>query len=314
MARSPCRQVDDFERDVVQQLLQIVRKIDRRTPEDLAIIFGRGQFVGIMGRDFSHARAYRKSHLDQIVERRLIARGAERAIILRPIQRLQAFVGGKNPGAARAHHVPCHLEHAEPHRIQERCDDPLFVDALRACEIKRVHLVQGMIRGIPHHTLEHVDNGFVGRLTQGRKQSLGFTHATMLPERRQREHPLTHNVRVVVALAGRPARVAIGGACHSRQKARDEIAGFLLKRRWRCRSADGATGGRGWRGRLGRPCRPRCQDAQLMRSGRGGQRRRLLPDISGAQHANLHRRYRQPLRFIARQLRCKTGSGTRNRD
>ena len=32
---------------------------------------------------------------------------------------------------------------------------------------------------------------FVGRLTQGRKQGLGFAHATMLPERRQREHPLT---------------------------------------------------------------------------------------------------------------------------
>ncbi|MBR1275026.1 hypothetical protein [Bradyrhizobium sp. AUGA SZCCT0283] len=52
-----------------------------------------------------------------------------------------------------------------------------------------------MIRGIPHHTLEHVDNGSVGRLTQGRKQSIGFAHATMLPERRQREHPLTHLVR-----------------------------------------------------------------------------------------------------------------------
>ena len=145
-----------------------------------------------MGRDLPHARAYREGHLDQIVERRLIARGAERAIILRPIQGLQAFVGGKNPGAARAHHAPCHLEHAEPHRIQQRCDDPLFVDALRAGEIKRVHLVQGMIRGIPHHPLEHVDNGFVGRLTQGRKQRLGFAHAAMLPERRQREHPLTH--------------------------------------------------------------------------------------------------------------------------
>ena len=185
-----CRQVDDFERDVVQQLLQIGRKIDRRTPEDLAIIFGRGQFVGIMGRDLPHARAYREGHLDQIVERRLIARGAESAIILRAIQRLQAFVGGKNAGAARAHHVPCHLEHAEPHRIQQRRDDPLFVDAFLAREIKRVHLVQGMIRGIPHHALEHVDNVFVGRLTQGRKQGLGFAHATMLPERRQREHPL----------------------------------------------------------------------------------------------------------------------------
>jgi hypothetical protein len=157
-----CRQVDDFERDVVQQLLQIIRKIDRRTPEDLAIIFGRGQFVGIMRRDLAHPRAYRKRHLDQIIERRLIARGAERAMILRPVQRLQALVGGKNPGTARAHHVPCHLEDAEPYRIEQRCDHPLFVEALRACKIKRVHLVQGMIRGMAHHPLEHVDNGFVG--------------------------------------------------------------------------------------------------------------------------------------------------------
>ncbi|UPJ54693.1 hypothetical protein IVB30_21800 [Bradyrhizobium sp. 200] len=59
-----------------------------------------------------------------------------------------------------------------------------------------------MIRGIPHHTLEHIHNGLVGRLTQGRKQSLGFAHATMLPERRQREHPLTRHVRVVRSLAG----------------------------------------------------------------------------------------------------------------
>ena len=172
----------------------------------------------------------------------------------------------------------------------------------RACEIKRVHLVQGMIRGIPHHALEHVDNGFVGRLTQRRKQSLGFAHATMLPERRQREHPLTHRP------CGADERT------HQDKKPATKSRAFCVKWRWRCRSAKGATGGRGWRGRLGRPCRPRCQDAQLMRGGCGGQRRRLFPDISGAQHADLRRRYRQPLRFIARQLRRKAGSGTRNRE
>ena len=176
-----------------QQLLQIGGKIDRRTPEDLAIIFGRGQFVGTMGRDLPHARAYREGHLDQIVERRLIARGAESAIILRAIQGLQAFVGGENTGAARAHHVPCHLEHAEPHRIQQRRDDPLLVDVGLGREIKRIHLVQGMIRGIPHHTLEHVDDAFVGRLTQGHKQGLGFAHATMLHERRSGGNPPTHH-------------------------------------------------------------------------------------------------------------------------
>src|SRR6267142_3766221 len=66
------RQVDSFERDLPQQLLQIGWKIDGRTPEDLAIIFGRGQFVGTVGRDLPNARAYREGHLDQVVERRLI--------------------------------------------------------------------------------------------------------------------------------------------------------------------------------------------------------------------------------------------------
>jgi len=45
-----------------------------------------------------------------------------------------------------------------------------------------------------------------------------------------------------------------------------------------------------------------------------GQRGRLLPDVSGSEHTKLHRRYRQPVRFIVRQLRRKTGGGTRNRE
>src|ERR1700724_3546017 len=56
------RQVDNFERDLRQQLLQIGWKIDRRTPEDLAIIFRRRQLVGIMRRALSHARAYREGY------------------------------------------------------------------------------------------------------------------------------------------------------------------------------------------------------------------------------------------------------------
>src|SRR5882757_9289733 len=111
------RQVNSFERDLPQQLLQIGWKIDGRTPEYLAVIFGRGQFVGAMSRDLPHARAYREGYLDQVVERRLIAGGAESTIILRPIQSLQAFIGGENTGTARAHHVPSHLEYAESHRI-----------------------------------------------------------------------------------------------------------------------------------------------------------------------------------------------------
>src|SRR5205807_1378368 len=75
------RQLNAFERDLAQQPLQIGWKIDGRTPEDLAKIFGCGQFVGAVSWDLAQARAHREGHLDQVVERRLIARGAKSAII-----------------------------------------------------------------------------------------------------------------------------------------------------------------------------------------------------------------------------------------
>ncbi len=67
--------------------------------------------------------------------------------------------------------------------MQERCDHLLLADAGGGRKIERIHPVQGMIRGVPHHPLEHVHHGCVGRLTQGRKQIFGFTHATRLHER-----------------------------------------------------------------------------------------------------------------------------------
>jgi len=89
-------QVDPLERDLSQQLLQIHRKINGRTPEDLAVIFGHRQFIGAVGRDLAHARAHRERYLDQVVECRLIARGAKCAIVLRPIDGLESFIGGEH--------------------------------------------------------------------------------------------------------------------------------------------------------------------------------------------------------------------------
>src|SRR5262249_60179509 len=96
-------------------------------------------------------------------------------------------------GATREHDVPRHLEDAEPHRIEERADDVLLADPLLGREIKRVDLAQGMIRGIAHHALEPRRRVVAGRLTQGRKQGLGFAHAPTLfnyaaPCRSRRRH------------------------------------------------------------------------------------------------------------------------------
>ena len=62
---------------------------------------------------------------------------------------------------AQLGHITLHVisNMPSPTALQERRDDPLLADASLGREIKRVHFVQGMIRGIPHHTLEHVDDG-----------------------------------------------------------------------------------------------------------------------------------------------------------
>jgi hypothetical protein len=100
------RQVDSLECDFSQQLLQIRWKINGRTPENLAVIFGCGQFVGVVSRDLTQAGAHREGHFDQVVERRLIARSAKGTTVLGTIEGLETFIGGEHAGATWAHDVP----------------------------------------------------------------------------------------------------------------------------------------------------------------------------------------------------------------
>ena len=45
---------------------------------------------------------------------------------------------------------------------------------MMACAQTTIH---PMIRGIPHHALEHIHHVTVDRLTQGHKQSMGYMPA-----------------------------------------------------------------------------------------------------------------------------------------
>ncbi len=71
------RQLERVERDLLDHPFEILRQLHRRGPEDLAEIFGEGQLVRVVRRDAADAAADRERHLDHLVERRLVAGGAE---------------------------------------------------------------------------------------------------------------------------------------------------------------------------------------------------------------------------------------------
>ena len=78
----PRRQLDGIETEPLAGRVELlVGQIDVGAPEDLAMIFPDRQFLGSVGRNLAHARAYGEGHLDEIVERGFARDGAERAIV-----------------------------------------------------------------------------------------------------------------------------------------------------------------------------------------------------------------------------------------
>src|SRR3546814_11880499 len=69
-------------------------------PVDLTEVLDRRQLVRIVGGDETHARGDGEGHLDHLVQRRLVAGGAERAGVLFGLHRLQRGVGVKHAAAA----------------------------------------------------------------------------------------------------------------------------------------------------------------------------------------------------------------------
>ena len=110
------RQLDRLERDLLDQPLEILGQIDARAPEDLAKVLREGKPVGVVRRDPAHPGADREGHLDHLVERRLVAGGAEGAAVLAPVHGLQRRARVEHAAAARAQHVPGQLEDARAGR------------------------------------------------------------------------------------------------------------------------------------------------------------------------------------------------------
>ena len=97
-------------------------QIDARAPENLPEILEYRQRVGVVRRDPAQAGTDGEGDFDHLVQRRLIATSAQRAVIVLLVHGPQRLRGLEHATATRAEDVPAQLEQPEPGRMKERAD------------------------------------------------------------------------------------------------------------------------------------------------------------------------------------------------
>ena len=148
------RKLDRIDRELGQAVAQRLRQIDAGAPENLPVIFDFRQRVGTVRGDAANARAHRERDLDHLVERRLIAGGAQPAIVLVAIDGLKRRAGLEHAAATGTEDVPGQLENPEPRGVQERRDGTLLVEAVLGSKGNRIHSAKVAIGGFIHRLLD----------------------------------------------------------------------------------------------------------------------------------------------------------------
>jgi hypothetical protein len=161
------RQLDRIESHLLDCLLEACfGQIYARTPEDLAVIFPIRQRMWIMRRDPPYARADRECHVDHLVKRWFVARGAEGTIIFLGVHALQRGIGVEYAAATRAQHVPRQFEQADAGGMQEGGDGLLLVEPVAAREGQNVDAAEVVIRRIGDQPLDDGNAARIRRLAQ----------------------------------------------------------------------------------------------------------------------------------------------------
>ena len=170
------RQLDAIEHDTVDDVRKIAWQIDPRTPEHLPHIVPHRQAVGIVGGDPADAGADRERHLDHFVERRLISGGAEGAVVFCLIDRFQRGAGIEHAAAARAEHVPGHVEQAQPRRMQESRGHLLIGEAVACRESQGIDAIEIGVDPLANQGLDGRGDLWLGGTTQDLEQRRLITH------------------------------------------------------------------------------------------------------------------------------------------
>ena len=176
-AFSPAGSFERIERDLLHHVLEaFLGQVDAGAPEDLPEILPHGQRMRIVRGDAAHARIDREGDLDHLVERRLIAGGAERAVVGLLAHGLERVHGVEHAAAAGAQHVPGQFEQAEPRGMQEAADRLFLVEPALGGEVQHVDAAQLPVGAVGDQRFDRGDDLRVGRIAQGAEQGRRVVH------------------------------------------------------------------------------------------------------------------------------------------
>src|SRR5205823_9404442 len=118
-------------------------------PIHLFVVFDPRQRPRIVRSDFSHPRADRERHLDDFVERRLVARGAKGACIFSLVYGLKRRARTQDATATGTEDVPRHIENAESRAVQKSSDHILFIELMLGGERRGIDAAKLTIWRVP---------------------------------------------------------------------------------------------------------------------------------------------------------------------
>ena len=126
--------------------------------------------------DAADAGAYGERDLDHLIEGRLVAGGAQSAIIFLAVDGLERGAHLEHAAAAGAKYVPRQLKNSEPRSVQKGGDRALLVEAALGREGERIDPAEVAVQRVAYRLFNCGSASRVGRLPQDAEKGLGFAH------------------------------------------------------------------------------------------------------------------------------------------
>ena len=130
----------------------------------------------IVRRDPANARVDREGNLDHLVERRLIAGGAERAVISLLVHGFEGMSDVEHSAAARAKHIPGQIEQAKPGGMQEATDGLFLIEAFVGGKRQHIESAELTIAAVADQRLDGGNDLGIGRIAQRVEKRFRVAH------------------------------------------------------------------------------------------------------------------------------------------
>lgn len=126
--------------------------------------------------DPSNTRVDREGDLNHLVERRLIAGRAERAVISLLVHGFEGMSDVEDSATTRAKHIPGQIEQAKPGGVQEATDGLLLIEAFVGSKREHIESTELTIAAVANERLDGGNDLGIGRIAQRVEKRFRVAH------------------------------------------------------------------------------------------------------------------------------------------